>query len=395
MKPSNFFLLLVVTALLAACSQATATPPPATPQVGAEAVVAEGHLVPRDDAYLTFALRGKVAEVLVQKGDVVEAGQVLARLGDREPAEATLAAAQLEQAAAQLELTNAQQAYDTLIRIASLTHAQAWVKYNEAQTARATADRAWEAFDTDALETDLETATDEVKTRETELQDAQDEFDKYKALTKDNERRKTAKNVLDTAQNNYNEAVRKWEELQRRQDNLQAARDAAHAAEAEAERLFTTTAESAVSDALTLAQARLDTVKVRLETAAAQIAAAQTNLNNYDLKAPFAGTVTDLSIAAGESVGTDKWVVQLADFSIQYVETSDLNELEVVKIEVGQTVRLVPDALPELELQGIVESIAQAAKMQSGDVLYTVKINVDNVDPRLRWGMTFEATFEP
>lgn len=54
-----------------------------------------------------------------------------------------------------------------------------------------------------------------------------------------------------------------------------------------------------------------------------------------------------------------------------------------------------PDALPDAPMTGVVESISQAFIMQGGDVLYRVKIKVDEVDPRALWGMTVEVTFEP
>jgi multidrug resistance efflux pump len=85
----------------------------------------------------------------------------------------------------------------------------------------------------------------------------------------------------------------------------------------------------------------------------------------------------------------------MGDFSAWYIETSDLTELEVVHITVGQTVEIRPDALPDLVLKGTVESISQSSKTQGGDVLYTVKIKLNDYDPALRWGMTVEATFAP
>ena len=51
------------------------------------------------------------------------------------------------------------------------------------------------------------------KTATVFMQDAQDEFDKYKDLDKENSRRKTAEDDLERAQENYNEAVRKLEEI--------------------------------------------------------------------------------------------------------------------------------------------------------------------------------------
>jgi multidrug resistance efflux pump len=88
-------------------------------------------------------------------------------------------------------------------------------------------------------------------------------------------------------------------------------------------------------------------------------------------------------------------VAVLADARQWYVRTSDLTELEVVDISVGQEVEVVPDALPGLKLKGIVEEISNTSTTKSGDILYEVKIRLEDVDPQLRWGMTVETTFLP
>jgi multidrug resistance efflux pump len=76
------------------------------------------------------------------------------------------------------------------------------------------------------------------------------------------------------------------------------------------------------------------------------------------------------------------------------VKTSDLTELEIVKVTPGQPATIVPDALPEVVLTGKVTSISQAGASQGGDILYEVEIKLDSIDPRLLWGMTVEVTFE-
>ena len=123
--------------------------------------------------------------------------------------------------------------------------------------------------------------------------------------------------------------------------------------------------------------------------------AAQKVLDNYRLTAPFAGTVTDITLEIGQFVGPEARAAQLADLSEFIIETSDLTELEVVKISVGQTVEIVPDALPDILLLGKVEQIGQSFKTQAGDIIYTITIRLDETDPNLRWGMTVELTFLP
>ena len=54
---------------------------------------------------------------------------------------------------------------------------------------------------------------------------------------------------------------------------------------------------------------------------------------------------------------------------------------------------LRPDALSDLQLKGTVIEISKAYTQLGGDILYTVRIRVDETDPRLRWGMTVEIVF--
>ena len=109
---------------------------PATPQVAvalaAEAaeIVAEGLVVPRQQVNLAFGTSGlAVAEVLVKKGELVKAGQILATVDDR------ALVLQVEQAQAQVD--QAQAGYDALIARATPEE----IAQNEAQIAQAEAQR--------------------------------------------------------------------------------------------------------------------------------------------------------------------------------------------------------------------------------------------------------------
>jgi HlyD family secretion protein len=370
---------LTVILLLTACGSKAADLSGASPTPAADTLVAEGHLVPNQGLYLAFPAGGRVAEILVKKGDQVTQGQILVRLGDRQQAEAALTGAQLE-------LTAAQQGYDTLVRTADLAHAQAWQAYMQAQKARGDAQLAWDRLDPNANQTDIDNAQADVTARKTDLENAQKDFDKYSDLPADNATRKSYQNKLRTAQTSYDQAVQKLESLTNKPDSVRAALDSALAAESEAKRSYENTKDGPDTDKLALAQARLDNAK-------AQAATAQNALDSYDLKAPFDGHVADINVSAYKMVGPETWVVALADTSQWYVDTSDLGELDVVKISVGQTVTVTADALPGVTMTGVVESISGAPKVQGGDILYTVHIRMDKVDPSLRWGMTMEVTF--
>jgi multidrug efflux pump subunit AcrA (membrane-fusion protein) len=380
-RTMNLLLLTVLALILAACGGQETTLVVQAPPADSEAVIAEGHLVPRDDLTLAFTATGKIAEILVEKGDTVRSGELLMQLGDRGAAEAGVASAQLE-------LVSAQQAYDELVRTEDLGRAEAWQALMDAQVARAEAERDWENLNVDNIEDRIDDRQADVNDRKEDLDDAQVEFDKYKDLEKDNSKRRTAKDELERAQENYNEAVRDLEQETRERDTDRAALDQALGIEAEAKHQYELSAKGPNTEQLALYEARLNDAK-------AQLAAAEDALANYDLKAPFDGVVMDVDVSINEMVGPDKAAVVVADTSQWYVETSDLTELEVVKVAEGQTVTFTADALTDSTMRGVVEQISQTYTLQGGDVLYTVRIRVEDVDPRLRWGMTVEVTFAP
>jgi multidrug efflux pump subunit AcrA (membrane-fusion protein) len=351
--------------LLAACAPAATVAPTSEAVVSTSEVIAEGHLEPVHGTNLSFQARGIVEEVLVKAGDTVSAGDVLARLTNSGTAEA--------------QLVIAQNAYDVLLRNESGDRAKLWQAYMDAQIARAEAEEDWEDLNVDDIENRIEDSKAVVEDRIEDLKEAQEEFDKYKDLDEDNSKRKTAEDELERSQEELNQANRDLEDDMRERDEERATYDAALAAEAEAKHQYEISLDGPNADQLALAKVNLD--------------AAHDALSNYVLTAPFAGVVAEVNVKAGEQVGTETRVVSIADFKSWTVKTTDVTELEVVKLNVGQKVSLVPDALPDLELSGTVTEISDAYTQQGGDILYTVRIQVDEPDERLRWGMTVEATF--
>jgi len=96
----------------------------------------------------------------------------------------------------------------------------------------------------------------------------------------------------------------------------------------------------------------------------------------------------------GEQITPGSPVATLVDFSHWFIETDNLTEIEVVDVAVGQAVTIVPDALPDVSLTGTVKAIDDFFVEKRGDVTYTARIQVGEIDPRMRWGMTVVVTFE-
>ena len=370
---------------LAGCSalpwtQATPQPTPIPTVKENGGVVAEAKLAPNDSASVFFQTSGTVAEVLVKEGDTVRKGDVLARLSDVEQTEAALAAAKAEELAAR-------QALDTLNEKARLTSEQAHTALLEAERAYLDAWEALDKIDTDDTQDRIDDARKEVADREKELKDAREELDKYLNLSEDNATRKNAQDKVDDAQRRYDEAVRKRDRLINELENARAAFALAKERLEDARRTYEQRTEGKPDpDDLALAQARLT-------AAQAQVRSAQAALDRLTLRAPFDGVVTEVRISAGEMAFPNTTALVVADFSTWYAETVDLNEKDVVRVKVGQTVEITPDALPEVTLKGEVERIALYPLERGGDVVYRVRVRLLESDERLRWGMTVDVRF--
>lgn len=376
-----FMLFIIFAMTFAACTnQQTPTPDSEPTAVASSAVVAEGHIKPVHAVNLYFQAFGAVEEINVQIGDNVRKGDVLARLMSAAQAEAQLSAANLE-------LIDAQQSLDSLNRTGSANLAATWSAYMDAQEARAKAERDWEALNVENIDTRIDDARVEVEDRKVDLEDAQTELDKYTNLDEENSRRQTAEDDVERAQEDLNEAIRNLEEITRERDTVRSALDAALAVEAESRHQYELSTSGTNTDQMTLATARL-------ENAQAQVDAAEAALGNYILTVPFDGIVADVAIEIGEQVSAESRAVSLMDPSSWIVETTDVTELEVVKIEQGQSVTITVDALSDVVMNGVVSEISQSSILQSGDVIYTVRIQTKEVDPRVKWGMTVELTFE-
>ena len=385
---TGLFMLLAV--VLAGCStlgqQAPAASDP-TPVLDVPIVtqggdvVVEGSVVPRDFVRYYTRTGGLVSEVLVKEGDIVVQDQVIARMDGSDQAQAALTSAELER-------VNAQEALDELNDNAAMMSAQAQETLAKANAALIEAQQQLDDYDSPQYDTDLDTAITNVNNAKDDLDDAQDDWDKNKDLDVDNATRKTSETNLDTAQKKYDDAVRERDRLENELETYQAAVVSAQAAVDVAQRDVDARANNAPDpDDIARAQARLT-------SAEAQVKAAQANLDDLEMKAPFAGTVAELDVVPGEVMMPNSQVAVIADLSELFIETTDLTEMDVVSIEAGQPAVITPDALPELELDGIVELIDQISGKKGGDVTYTVRLKMNETDSRLRWGMTTEVRFE-
>lgn len=363
-------------------------------------VVAEGRLVPRESVELSFLTGGQVAEVLVEEGDVVNTGDVLARLSSREQLESNIAAAQLELLAAQQEALDSQQARQALDENLPQTQTQALEAITNARDALYDAERRLNSLDSPADQVDLDSATATVVLAKDALDKAKEAFEPYANKPEDNLVRAVFMNKLAEAQRAYDDAVRRLNRLDGvvgSDFDISQAQSELEIAQARLDQAlqdFEILQDGPDPEDVALAESRIKTAEGRIQSAQSALAAAEAALADLDLVATIDGTVVKLDMIPGEQVTTLTPVIQLADFSQWYVETDNLTEIDVVNVSIDQPVSIVPDALPDVTLSGKVESIADFYEEKRGDVTYTARILVNEMDPRLRWGMTVVVTFE-
>jgi hypothetical protein len=77
------------------------------------------------------------------------------------------------------------------------------------------------------------------------------------------------------------------------------------------------------------------------------------------------------------------------------VETTDVSQLDVVRILVGDRATMQFPALPSLTMGGTVESIEARGTTQNGQVNFAVTIRPDSFVPQLRWNMTVSVSIVP
>lgn len=343
------------------------SPAPGLPTAG---VIASGVVSPAQEAQLVFSLGGKIKTVNVSVGDLVEAGQVLVEMEGQEQLEAAVSSAQYE-------LDRAQQAIDDLTAEAETRRIQAMKDIITYEKAVRDAQYALDNFTVPTNQADLDTVA-ALNLMKEQLDNARTAFEPYKFRPSSDPTREDLKDELDEAQAGYNAAVRR---LQYEYD-LEVVEAQLRGALEDYEIL------SAGPDPgeLTLAEARLS-------NAQNQLAAAQAALRQLTLTAPFTGTVGDVKIHSGEWVIPGQAILSLVDLANLRVETTDLSELDIPDIQIGQQAVVVIKALGK-EINGQVIQIWPLANSIGGDVVYKTIVELESLPDGLREGMSAEVQFE-
>jgi multidrug efflux pump subunit AcrA (membrane-fusion protein) len=387
MKKQSLFLLgitIILALLLASCdslpgqAEPTPTPEPLA-QDFVPVVSATGRIIPAEHATLSMKTSGIVEEIVVEEDDVVSAGDELIRLEGSEDLKAAIAAAQLE-------VVSAQQALDSLYENPDLALARVGQDIVAALELIDDAERRLTNYSRSAPQPDIDQAYANMILARDAYEDAKEDFEEHENKPEDNLQRAAALSKKAQAEDAYDATVRRYNRLvSETGDELDVAKADADLALAQAQ-LRAAQEDYAIledgpdPDDVAVAEARLVNAK-------AQLAAAEASLENLILTAPFDGTIGNININTGEWVTLGQPLLVMADLTHLQVETTDLNEIDVARIQIGDTAIVTFDALPDVEVTGLVTRIAPKDAEGSG-VNYPVLLELEEIPEGLRWGMT-------
>lgn len=353
-------------------------------------ITAAGSVYYGDEITLSFDIGGRLVEMAVSSGDLVQEGDTLAHL-DTADLELQVRSAEAGLAAAAAQLAQLQEGPSSeQVAVAEGQLAAAEASLAQAVAARDQLRAGITQADIAAAQASLAAAAAEQKaalllhnrTMKCETIEmpggAQRICPSLGAPEEEARFRMFAADEALTAAQAQLDAVTQGASARLR--NAAAAVDAAVAqrnvAQAQLELLSIGASPSQIAGAranITQAEIALDTARLALE--------------RTTLSAPTDGIVVAVNKKTGELVAPQGSVLRIADYQ-RYEVRGSIDEADIGLIGVGKEVRFSLDAYPGQEIPGYVSAIAPTATFEGGLVSYEVTVEIGETDVDLRDGMT-------
>jgi HlyD family secretion protein len=332
------------------------------------------------DAAISFEIPGRVERRLIDEGEHVEAGQLVAVL-EKEELRQVVALQKAVLAAAK----------------AALAELEAGSRPEEIAKARAAVRRAQARLDellAGSREQEIAAANAVVARARAEAlrhraQLARQEYLYEHGIVSD-QQHDAAKTAYDTAEAQVSEAVEKLKLVQEgpRQQEI----DAAQAALEEAKEQYNLVKKGPRTEVIEQARARVSQAQESLRLS-------KTKLSYADLPAPISGMVLSEQVEAGEYVQAGTPVLVIGDLENVWLR-GYINETDLGRVKHGQPVLVTTDTYPDKAYQGEVSFIASEAEFtpkniqteeQRVKLVYRVKIDIQNPEMELKPGMPADA----
>jgi HlyD family secretion protein len=334
-------------------------------------VGATGTVRAHQTANLVWQVAGTVDEVMVELGDRVAEGEVLATLEQTSLPQNVILA--------QAELVSAEQALEDLYEShEDLALAQAQKVLADARDAERDAGLNLTWLKYPASKREIEASYARLVIAEKKLDRAKTVYNFFKKKPENNIKRANATANLDSAQDAYDAALRNY-------NSASGSAHEVHIAQGEADLLV---AQQNVIEA----QEEYDRLLKGpdaddIAAAEARVAAAQATMKLSWIEAPFSGTVTMAEPMPGDTVATSSSGFRMDDFSRLLVDV-EISEVDINRVEVGQDVLLTFDAILAQEYHGKVVEVSPVGVPQQGIVNFDVTVELEDHDYQVKPGMT-------
>ena len=442
MRKLHFTLLALVMALTLSACQAL------QPNAGGNGTLKASGTISARDVKIAPEIGGVVAEVTVEEGQMVQAGDVLFRLDNallqaqRSQARAGVETARAAQRTAEAGRETAQAQYELALHAARLQEqpirASAWItspvkafalppwyfaKHEVIAAAQAEADAARKALEAEQASLDkllAGTASGKVGAAEKRLLEAQAAYLAIQAVlnqanaAQDNAAlQESARQLFAAAETELNAAQSDYTRLLSTTTaaDMREARARGTVARARYEtaldrlnQLLTGDQSWQVSAAeagVQQARAAVDQAKAAFAQAEAALKTVEVQLDKTVVRAPTAGTITARNLEPGEAVAPGSTVLVIGQLEAVNL-TVYVPEDRYGSVQLGQKVNVTVDSFSGQTFAGTVVHIADQAEFTPRNVqtvdgrrstVYAVKVKLPNPDRKLKPGMPADVIF--
>jgi HlyD family secretion protein len=354
------------------------------------AIMTSGH-VEVTEVDMSFRLPGHVSRLLVDEGDHVKQGTLLAELDQH------VLTARQDQAQAQVRELDAKEAALALsikikedVLIAQIRQAQAGVSAAEAR---------YRSLKTGSRKEEIAEAAAARDRAKTEWENRRRDFLRMKALF---ERRIISFSQYDAARTSEEAAHAAYEAAEERYKLVKAGPRQEMVLEGQANLAGSDAALSAAEAArreIDRLKLDLKALQAQAEQARAALAVAQDDLANSRMDAPFDGFVTVKDVEEGEFVQAGSPVLTLAQLDRVWVKTY-VPETQLGRVSYGQKADVISDTFPDKRYPGTVTYISAEAEFTPKNVqtkeervklVYRIKVSLENPDQELKAGMPVDV----
>lgn len=332
------------------------------------------------DAEVSFMLSGRVEARLVDEGEVVQAGQLVAQLHSTD-LEQEVALRKAEVQAAQAALAE----LEAGSRPEEIAQAAAVVRREQARLNELLAG---------SRPQDIAAAQAAVQRERAGVDRSKADYERAARLYR---RDMIAAQEYDQAKATYEVALRTLKEAEERlklvvEGPRQEVIEQARATLAEAQERYALVEQGPRRETI-------DQARARLEQAKAALALAETRLGYATLVSPLSGVVLSENVEPGEYVAAGTPVVTVGDLAHVWLRAY-INETDLGRVKVGQRVRVITDTFPGRTYEGRVSFIASQAEFTPKNVqttkervklVYRIKVDIPNPHMELKPGMPADA----